>query len=113
MLTNLQIVACHGVPHPFGPVFLLGFYTVCGGGYCAFGDGVLEDTLLFLGIVESEGGAYIQILDGVYVDEGIAEHTPVGVAVVAVTVQACQGVLTVGITAYRTGILATGGIDGQ
>ena len=113
VLADFQIVACHGVPHPFCPVLLLGLHAVDGVGHCAFGDGILEDALLLLCIVDAEGGAQVQILDGVYVDEGIAEHTPVDVAVVAVAVQACQGVLAVGVAAHGPGIFAAGGIDGQ
>ena len=86
MFAHLEIVGGNGIPHPFRPMFLLSFHTVDGVGYGALSNGILEDALLLLGIVETEGCLDIEVLERIDVQIGIAKHAPVGVAVVAVAV---------------------------
>ena len=94
-------------------MLLLGLYGIGGIGHCSFRNRIGEDALLLLGIVDTEGGLDVQILKRVDVEEHVAEGTPVTVTVVAVAVETGHRVLTVGIAAYRSGILAIRSIDGQ
>lgn len=55
----------------------------------------------------------MEVLDGVDVDIGITEQAPVSIAVVGVTIQTGEWVLTVGVAAYRTGIVTVDGAYGQ
>ena len=110
---EVYVVVSHEVPHPAGPVLLLGFDSVGGVGHVAFGDGIGEDALLLLGVVEAEGGADVEALEGVDVEVSITEQAPVGVAVVLVALQACQRVLAVGIAAHGAGKFAGGGVHRQ
>ena len=113
MFADFQIVGSDGIPHPFRPVFLLGFYGILIICHIAFGDGVGEDALWFLCIIQSEGGADIESFEGVEVDVGITKHTPVSIAIIRVTVQSRYRVLTVGISAYRTCIFSIDVVNGQ
>ena len=45
MFADFQIVGSDGIPHPFRPVFLLGFYGILIICHITFGDGVGEDAL--------------------------------------------------------------------
>ena len=94
-------------------MLLLGLYGIGGIGHCSFRNRIGEDALLFLGIVDTEGGLDVQILQGVDVEKHVAEGAPVTVTVVAVAVETGHRVLTVGIAAYRTGVLAIGGVYRQ
>ena len=113
VLTSLEAVAGHGVPHPLRPVLLLGLDSIGGVGHGAFGDRIGEDALLLLSVVETEGALDVEVLEGVDVDEGIAEHAPVCVAIVCIARKACQRVFAVGIAADGTCEAAIGSIDGQ
>ena len=113
MLALLEIVGGNGIPHPLRPVLLLGFHAVDGVGHGSLSDGVLEDALLFLCVVETKGGFDVEALEGVDVQVGIAEHAPVGVTVIAVAVQTGHGVLAVGIAAHGTCVVSAGGVDGE
>ena len=113
VLACLEAVAGHGVPHPLCPVLLLGLDGIGGVGHGAFGDRIGEDALLFLSVVEAEGALDVEVLEWIDVDERIAEHAPVCVAIVGIARQACQRVLAVGIAADRTCEAAIGGIYGE
>ena len=113
VLALLEVVSGNEVPHPLRPVLLLGLHGILRTSHGTFRNRIGEDALLLLRVVQTEGSLDVQVLQGVDVDIGITEHTPVGVAVVLVTLQTSQRVLTVGVAAYRTGKLAGGGIDGQ
>ena len=111
MLAHLQVIGGDQVPHPLGPVLLLSLHGIGRVGHRTLCYGIGEDTLLFLGIVKTEGSLDIEVLDRVDVHIDITEGTPVGITVVAVTIQSCYRILTVGIATYRTGIFAIGSID--
>ena len=111
MLAHLEVIGGDQVPHPLGPVLLLSLHGIGRVGHRTLCNGIGEDTLLFLGIVKTEGGLDIKILDWVDVHIDISEGTPIGIAVVAVAIQSCDRILTVGIATYRTGVFAIGSID--
>ena len=61
MLAYLQLISGNGIPHPFGPVFLFGFYcTLAVVGLCSFLIRISEVTGLFVSIVQTESRPYIQ-----------------------------------------------------
>ena len=99
MLADLQVIGDDGVPHPFEPVFLLVLNGVLVVGYHAFGDGVGEETLFLLRIVDTRRRADIQTLVGVDVDICISEHAPIGITVVLVALQDGHRVLSLRETA--------------
>ena len=113
MQALLEGIGGNGVPHPLGPMLLLGLYGIGGIGHCSFRNRIGEDALLLLGIVDTEGGLDVEILQWVDVQKHIAEGAPVTVTVVAVAVETGHRILTIGIAAYRSGILPIRGIDGQ
>ena len=113
IFAEVDAVVCHEVPHPACPVFLFGFDGVCGIGHVALSDGIGEEALLLLRVVETEGGAEIEALEWVEVHVGVAEEAPVGVTVVLVSLEAGYRVLAVGITAHGACELALGGVDGE
>lgn len=94
-------------------MFLLAFHTINGVCHRTLSDRVGEDALLLLTIVKSERRADMEVFQGIDVDISVSEQTPVGIAVVRITVETCQRVLTVRIATYRTGIVAVGRADGQ
>ena len=106
VLADFQVIGSNGIPHPFRPVLLLGFHGILVICHVALGNGVSEDALRFLCIVQSECGTYIEPFEGIQVDVGVTEHAPVSIAVVRVTFQACHRVFTVGVTAHRTCIFS-------
>ena len=113
MLACLEVIGSDGVPHPAGPVFLLGLNGIGRIGNRSFCDRIGEDTLLFLRVVKTEGGLHIEVFEEVHAQVCITEHTPIGVAVVFVTFQTGHRILSVGIAAHRTGKLTFCRIDRQ
>src|SRR3712207_3565278 len=111
VFARLEVVGCHGVPHPFGPMFLLGFHAIGGIGHGAFGNRIGKDALLFLGIVKSEGGLYGEVPERIDLNVSATEHAPVGITVVGVALKTGHGILTVGITAHGTCIAARRGVE--
>ena len=103
MLAFLQVIGHNGIPHPFGPVLLLRLHGVLVIRHRALGNRIGEDTLAFLGIVDTCRGADMKTLHRVDIDEGVSEDTPVYIFIVFIAVEPCQRVFTVRITAYRTG----------
>src|SRR3712207_7121771 len=94
-------------------MFLLGFHAVGGIGHGAFGDRIGKNTLLFLRVVKSEGGLYGEVLKRIDLNIGATKHSPVGITVVAIALKTGHGVLTVGITAYRTCVVARRSVNGK
>ena len=113
VFANFQIVGSDGIPHPFRPVFLLGFYGILIICHITFGDRVGEDALWFLCIIQSEGRAYIESFEGIEVDVSITKHTPVSIAIIRVTIQSCHRVFAVRVSTYRTGIFSIDIINRQ
>ena len=113
MVAPLQIVCSDDVPHPLGPVLLFSLYGIGRVGNRSLGNRICEDALFFLSIVETECRLDVQVVYWVDVQEYVAERAPVGIAVVAVTLQASHRVLTVGIATHRTSKLSVGGVYWQ
>ena len=111
MFPSLEVIGRNGIPHPFRPVFLLRLDGVLGIGHVSFRDRIGEETLLLLSIVQTESRAEIEAFEEMEIDVGITEGTPVDVPVVAVAVEARDRVLTVGIAAYRTCVVAFFRVD--
>ena len=65
VLTHLQVVGSHGVPHPFRPMLLLRFNGVGALSHVALGNGIGEETLHFLTVIQAERGAQVEVLEGV------------------------------------------------
>ena len=87
VFVDVEVIGDDGVPHPFEPVLLFGLHGVLVVRNHAFRNGISEETLFLLGIVDTRGRADIESLDGVDIDEHVTEHTPVGIAVVLVALQ--------------------------
>ena len=96
MFAYLQFVGGNGVPHPFGEVFLFHFHCVFVAVQKAGVVREREVALVFLCVVQAEGGTDIESFQGVQVDVCVTEDTPVGIAVVAVVVDYTRYVLAVG-----------------
>ena len=113
MLADLHVISGQGVPHPFEPVLLLGLHCIGGSSHGAFRNGISEDTLHFLGVVNAESGLEVQALQGVDIEVSVTEHSPVCIAVVLVPCKAGEGILAVCITAHRSCKFAAGCINGN
>ncbi len=113
VLTEVDVIACHEVPHPASPVLLFCFYGVLVVCDVAFGDRVGEYALFFLRVVESERGANVEAFEGGEVDVSVAEQTPVVIAVVFVADEACERVFAVGVSSDRTCELAGCSVHGE
>ena len=111
MLAHLKVVSGNGVPHPLRPMFLLRLHGIDGVRHSALGDRIGENALLLLCIIQTKSGTDVEILEGVDIDVGIAEHAPITVAIVGITLQSCHGVFAVRITTHRTCIVATDSTD--
>ena len=94
-------------------MLLLAFHGIGRVGHGTFRYGIGEDALLFLGIVDTKGGLDVEAFERVDVQESVTKHSPVGVTVVGVAFEAGEGVLAVGVAAYRTGELTVGGVNGD
>ena len=93
VLADLQIIGDNSVPHPLQPMLLLGFNGVLVVGYHTLVDGVGEESLLLLRIVDTRRGADIQTFDGSDVYKYVTEYAPIDVAVILVALQNRQRVL--------------------
>ena len=113
VFANLQVIGGDGIPHPLGPVLLLGLHTIDGVGHGAFCNRIGEDALLFLCVVKSERRFDIEVLDRIDVDVCITEGAPIDITVVTVAIQTCHGILAVGVASHRPGIVAVDGAHGQ
>ena len=112
MAAHLEVIGGDGVPHPAHPVLLLAFRGVLGAEHLAVGDGIGEEPLLLLRVVQSKGRADVEALEQVNAQVGIAEHAPLGIAVVLAVLQDAQRILAFGIRTQCLGVFAVLRIDG-
>ena len=96
-------------------MLLFCFYGILIISHHTFGDGIREETLLLLRIVETCRSTNIQTFDRVDIDEHVSEHAPISVTVIFTAFQDRERVLTLRETAGRRSLrqIAVGRIDRQ
>ena len=94
-------------------MFLFCFYAVNRICNSAFGDGISENSLLFLSVVDTCGGFDIEVFNGADVEVNIAKSTPISITVVGVAFKTCERVFAVGIATNRTCKFAVCGVNRQ